>query len=453
MQLAQMITNQISERQYLPKRDAIRNSAIGESASSASGKTPGALVAYGADTVKWPVLSKKAVIGLAGEVVTTIEPHSEADPAAILIQLLVAAGNIIGPKIHCNVESTWHSLNLFACLVGETSKARKGTSWGHIKEICSIVVPKWTSDRIINGLSSAEGLISEVADDAGKRNDRRLLIVEPEFGSVLRIMRRPGNKLSPVLRNAWDGDILSILVKYGPLKATDAHISMIGHITRPELLRYLSDVEGHNGFANRQLWICVQRSKCLPEGGSLRKGEIVRLAKGLRAVKKWTQEIGAHEMKRDNGARELWASVYPSLSNGIPGLVGAATGRAEAQVLRLAALYAVLDRNEQVRSEHLQAALGVWNYCLASAQHIFGGVISQSVGDRIGEALNVAGTNGMTRTQIRDHFGRHESSQQINLALAQLASAGCISSRKEKTDGRSRTVWFAKKNPRRSVCG
>ena len=48
-------------------------------------------------------------------------------------------------------------------------------------------------------------------------------------------------------------------------------------------------------------------------------------------------------MKRDEKARELWEEVYPELSDGQPGLVGDVTSRAEAQVLRLAALYAVLD--------------------------------------------------------------------------------------------------------------
>ena len=49
-------------------------------------------------------------------------------------------------------------------------------------------------------------------DSQGKNNeivegvrDKRLLVFEGEFAQVLRVMRRDGNTLSGILRNAWDG--------------------------------------------------------------------------------------------------------------------------------------------------------------------------------------------------------------------------------------------------------
>jgi hypothetical protein len=123
----------------------------------------------------WPELPKAALYGLAGDVVRTIESHSEADPAAILIQTLAAVGNMIGPAPHCTVESTRHSLNLYAALMGESSKARKGTSWSHIEGLCSRVDKQWTLEHVTGGLSSAEGLIAEVRDGANPAIDRRLI--------------------------------------------------------------------------------------------------------------------------------------------------------------------------------------------------------------------------------------------------------------------------------------
>jgi hypothetical protein len=324
----------------------------------------------------FPSLPAEALYGLAGEIVRTIEPHSEADPAAILLQCLTACGNLIGPSAHCVVESTWHSLNLFTVLVGESSKARKGTSWGHIERLCARVDQRWAQDRVMGGLSSAEGLIAEVDDEAEPPKDRRLMVVQSEFASVLRVMSRDGNTLSPVLRAAWDSGNLRTLVKHNPLKATSAHISLVGHITRPELLRYLSDTEQHNGFANRLLWCSVVRSKCLPEGGSVPTSQIDALAERLRVVVKWAKGCGV--VQRDHAARKLWAAVYPKLSEGLPGLLGAATSRAEAQVLRLAAIFAVLDLNNIVRVEHLNAALAVWDFTFASARFIFGDATGES---------------------------------------------------------------------------
>lgn len=67
----------------------------------------------------WPVLPSAALFGLAGDIVKTIGPHTEADPMAILIQALAAAGNIVGPGLHSTVGATRHALNLFPVLVGE----------------------------------------------------------------------------------------------------------------------------------------------------------------------------------------------------------------------------------------------------------------------------------------------------------------------------------------------
>ena len=44
----------------------------------------------------WPSMNDAAYHGVAGDVVRTISPHSEADPVAVLIQFLTCAGNIIG---------------------------------------------------------------------------------------------------------------------------------------------------------------------------------------------------------------------------------------------------------------------------------------------------------------------------------------------------------------------
>ena len=357
---------------------------------------------------------------------------------------MVAFGNAIGRNIHSTAESTRHGLNLFACLVGDTSNARKGTSWGHIERLFSLALPKWFSTRVTSGLSSAEGLIVQVRDgDEGPR-DHRLLVLESRFARVLKIMQRSGNTLSTTLRSAWDGRLLSTLVKNGPLKASNAHIGIIGHITQEELIRYLSETDRYNGFSNRILWVCVRRSKCLPEGGSVPPAEIETLARRLRIVMKWARNAGDLELNRDSNARDLWFKVYPELSDGKAGLVGAVTSRGVAQVLRLSALYAVLDCSSLVRVEHLEAALALWKYCFDSAQYIFDGIVGRSLEDRIREALDSAGSAGMTKTDIRDLFGRHGSAKRIDQVLHHLASIDVISRRGVRTNGRSSTLWATK---------
>ena len=51
----------------------------------------------------------------------------------------------------------------------------------------------------------------------------------------------------------------------------------------------------------------------------------------------------------------MWCAIYEKLSEGKPGLLGAVISRAEAQVVRLALLYALLDCSKLIRAEHLEA--------------------------------------------------------------------------------------------------
>jgi hypothetical protein len=393
--------------------------------------------------ITWPSpLAPPAFLGLAGAVIRCIEPASEADPAALLFQLLVAFGNVIGRDAYAVAEATRHSMNLFAVLVGLTSKARKGTSWSHIRRLFDSVDQEWAADRIVSGLSSGEGLVEAVADrkgdDAGV-TDKRLLVMQGEFCGALRSMQREGNVLSVVLRDAWDSGHLRNLITKARV-ATGAHISVIGHITKDELRATLSETDKANGFGNRFLWIAAKRSKILPEGGVIDSAQWNKVVKALHEAVATGRAVG--EMRRDDSARGLWAEVYPELSEGQPGLLGAITSRAEAQVLRLSCLYALLDNSAIVRVEHLQAALACWKYAEDSARYIFGDSSSgDPVVDAIARALRVS-DSGLTRTDIRDLFGRNQSAARIDVALNVLLEQNKVTMQKQESGGRPTELWM-----------
>lgn len=412
----------------------------------------------------WPgPLAREAFHGLAGDFVRGIEPHTEADPIALLSQFLTYFGNVIGPAgPYYQVEGDYHYLKLFLNLVGDTSKARKGTSHGHIQNIYREVDPQWTRTRIVGGLSSGEGLIWGVRDPISKREpvkekgkhtgdyqeievdpgeaDKRLLVYEPEFATVLKVMGREGNTLSDVIRKAWDGTDLRTLTKNTPAKATGTHISIIGHITAEELRRYLDKTEMANGLGNRFIWLCVRRSKVLPHGGSIETVNFSPLIQRLTGAVEFARKAGRVSMAPDTAER--WEAVYGPLSEGKPGLTGALIARGEAQVVRLASIYALLDQSTLILPEHLQAALALWNYAEASVKFIFGNALGDPVADQIISALKFA-TNGLTRTEISNHFGRHVKSGRIVAALDLLYRHNLV--RVEQipdTGGRMAERWF-----------
>jgi hypothetical protein len=387
-------------------------------------------------------LGEAALYGLAGDVVRTLAPHTEAHPAAILLQLLAAFGNLVGPGPHCMVDATRHGLNLFVVLVGESSKARKGTSWNQIVRLFSEVDHPWLDARITTARLTASGLVYALRDQEPP-TDRRLLAVSEEFAAVLSTLRRAKGHLSPLLRSAWDSGHLRTLDGRRPLQATGTHISLIAHITQRELAQYLQPTEAHNGFANRCLWTCVQRSQCLPHGGSLSAHELSTVASELRRAIEWAGSATDILFERDDAARELWEDCYAALSQVRPGLYGAATSRAEAQVLRLSAIYAALDRTSVIGEAHLQAALAVWDYCSAGASLLFGTSTGDPTADRIKEALD-ASQDGLSRNQIRALFHGHLSCERIEAALQQLISLGVLTHYLLPSQGgRRSTVWKA----------
>ena len=187
------------------------------------------------------------------------------------------------------------------------------------------------------------------------------------------------------------------------MRATDAHIAIVAHVTRDELLRYLTATELANGFANRYLLVAVERSKLLPFGSAL---DPERLAEIRDAVRMALRFASAHRpITFDDAARERWIEIYRELSADRPGLAGAATARAEAHTVRLALTYALLDLSERICPEHLEAALAVWRYSAASAHWIFGDALSDLTADELWSAAKERPA-GLTRTEVSELFSR-----------------------------------------------
>jgi hypothetical protein len=402
----------------------------------------------------WPSLEPDALHGLAGDVVRTIEPQTESDPVALLVQFLTYFGNAAGRHAFYQVESDRHYPNLFAVLVGQSSKSRKGTSAGRIRDIMSIADAEWAARRIGSGLSSGEGLIWQVRDPIYKQKndesvledegvaDKRLLIDEREMFQALTVMKREGNTLSPIVREAWDRGDLASMTKNSPASATGAHISIIGHITEEELRRNLDHTSLMNGFANRFLYVLVRRSKFLPHGGAeLAEETLNRLAARIKRGLETACKIQRVTMAQD--ARLAWEAVYRQLSEGHGGMLGAVCGRAEAQTIRLALVYALLDGRSEIDVAHLRAALAVWSYCEQSAARIFDGCSGDPVEGQILRALRDAGSAGLRRTQISNLFGRHRAASQIESALEALAESGKAEQRKREGSGRPAEIWTA----------
>jgi hypothetical protein len=198
------------------------------------------------------------------------------------------------------------------------------------------------------------------------------LVIEEEFGRLLTVSARQGSTISPLVREAWDGDSLELQTKHERLTAEAAHVCIVGHITAHELKAKQADADLFNGFANRFLYVHAGRSKLLPEPQKMDRNALTQVGAHLGAAVTFAQNAG--ELSRTPEFRDLWHDVYSTIESQPAGglLFDSVTARATAQLLRLTLIFALLDRSPALEPVHLEAALAVWEYCEQTAAHHWG---------------------------------------------------------------------------------
>lgn len=393
--------------------------------------------------VAFPVLHQDALCGLPGKIVEAVAPHTEAHPAAILVQFLARFGCTAGPKPHVFVDNREHPARLWPLIVGKTSDGAKGTSYGVVAALFGAVEQyldatptTWRHPtlRRVSGMSSGEGLIELVRDQKGSSgekdfdegiDDKRLLVVEQEFTSALAVMERQGSTLPRVVREAWDGDPLRTLTR-SALTATETHISVIGHVTPGELRLRLKEAQVLGGTMNRTLPTASRRTKLLPDGGNVPPEVLGEFADATGQALLTAGDC--RRVERSAAAMGLWRDRYPWLRRARPdGPVASILARAAPQVIRLALAYALADGARVIDEEHLAAALAIWAYTEDTAEWMFGLHVDSAAVDALVGYISAGGRQGRTRTQISvEHFGKHKPAGEITAQLAELMRDGRV---------------------------
>jgi len=368
-------------------------------------------------------------------VVRLIKPHTEGDPVGVLGSMLAAFGNAVGRGPYVEVSATKHFANLYFGLVGKTSRGRKDSATEPVLNLMSVAAKDWYASCTASGLSSGEGVIHEIRcrreseDESGRTkvidpgvSDKRLMVSEGELAQALKVMRREGNTLSPVLRLGWDGKTLRTLVKNTPERATNPHLSILGHIIAEELMRQLYDIELANGFANRFVWLMVHRSQLLPFGGKWSEVNTVPIITRIAEALAFARE--RREVSFGKDAEEAWADAYAYLTQDRPDMFGAVTARAEAQTLRLAMLYALADRSPKIKKTHVEGAFALWRYSEWSTAQIFGRRIGDPDADSVLEALIATNGAGLSRTEVSRLFNGNRTAEEIDRIRETLSRNG-----------------------------
>jgi len=401
----------------------------------------------------WPIMQSGAAYGVIGEMGRLATEHSEADPIAVMGTALVFAATAFGRDRYVLVGDTVHHPRLFMALVGASSRARKGTSTAPVRRFFDAAeramlgtgtLPYGAPMKVSEGpLSSGEGLIDAIRDktsdeDEGGVVDKRIICLEGEFGSVLRSFQRQGNTLSNIMRVTWDGGTVAPLTKSNKIRATNPHVCLVGHITQQELNAELSSTDVWNGFANRIAWLAVRRQKLVPFPRPMSDENVDRIGKELARVIAYNHDRKGERLVMTNAAQSYWVDLYAELTQEHSGILGVVTSRAEAQALRLATTFALLDGADRIERWHVDAAITFWRYSFDSAAYIFGGVEIDPIAQKILDALS---TGSKTQTELWNFLGRHTDRAKLMSVLADLQDRGRATLEQEPTAGRPRNVW------------
>ena len=394
--------------------------------------------------------------GVIGEFMRRVEYETEAHPVALAGTLLAAIGNCIGRSPHAIVGRTAHYANLFVGIVGNTGAGRKGTGGDIVAACMRFADETWATWSQSPNLVSGEGVIDALRDPVVKMvarkgggpddfepttvdpgvPDKRLLITCPELASALKAGNRENSILSQTLREAWDGKTLRTMAKNCARTATDPHLSIVGHVTRQELVKVARESDIYGGTYNRFVFLLSDRARLLPHGGDLddlgmvpaRIGDVIEFARGVG------------RMRRSSQADRLWEQVYHELTTPVGSdLLAAVLSRGEAQTLRLSLLMALAAKRATIEVDDLAAALDLWRYSVASARVVFGQV-HDPLFEKIVSAVQTS--PGITRTGLHKRLGWKLGSAELVSALARVKAAGAIHDERLDTGGRPSERWM-----------
>lgn len=397
-----------------------------------------------------------------GAVAFEASEKTEADPAAVLLHLLAGVGAGIGTNAYADWSGRHTPARIFGLVIGQTGGG-KGLAEHVAMRLLRGAVPEWADEKVVGGLVSGEGLLAALGGDVdgGEGSpgegpplpkivtpiDHALLVVEPEFGRVLAASNREGATLSHLLRELWDKSTAASLSRQRPLRVKGAHLAVVGHVTQTELRRLADTNAIENGLLNRFLPIMVQRGELHPFGQPASAAAAARREQHeaiLRNAIEHGRRTGRVELDPD--ARDLWASTYREFAPERPFLLGALLARGVAHIQRIALLLALGDGASTVGRIHLEAAVAIWRRAAAAWQELYGEKIGDRLAERLMTALTDAGSDGLTRAEIRRAVGSNNvPASRIETALGTLRDAGYAVMAKVAgpSGGRPAEVWNA----------
>lgn len=333
------------------------------------------------------LLAPEAFHGWLGRWVKTLEPVTEADPVALLGLGLGALGHCVRENIRLQDRQP---VNQLMVLVGD-ERGGSGIAWKHVDQLFSTVSAAWK-----------KGIFIEM----------------------------PSRQYWATWAREWSLDRASLLARSRPEEVLE-------RLTHPEAI--------YSGFASRTLLLHVQGGTPRPLADNVDvDGDA---ACDLKDSLSFAERLLASPLNFSPETAGLWEEMYGRLRapRHAGPMVDIMTELAERHVPRLAGLYAVMDRSREIKTEHLLAALAVWDYSEGTLHGLFAHQTGDKRQDAVLRNLRERYPAGMTTFEVNRTVFQGNVRGGAGPLLKQLEGEGLIYSREEPASGDGRKPahrWF-----------
>lgn len=352
---------------------------------------------------------------------------SDTNPAANLAHLFTFFGASLGAYPHVlRREKIFPNLNTL--VVGETNSG-KGMSLTFVRELfdpmdedkylvapCRYVTFS-SGKKFVEYLDDTLTEVSTTSSALGG-SETRFLQINEEVASQLSTMRIPTNSLLDHLNNLYDGREISEIFRNRTIILKDIHFTGIYHTT-PELARKKIDnrlVE--QGYGNRLLIVGLPKVPYSKNHNHIDQSVFNMLQEkimnslrvgGARQQVDLTPEAEARFMELEEKYHQ------PDFGND---RINSLLKRFAKQCLKLALIIALINQEEKISLESMNAACEFMEYSRASIERLFGNNENTSPEQLILKYIGEQGT--VIKTDITRTFYSSLGIEKINAALETL---------------------------------
>ncbi|WP_431915221.1 DUF3987 domain-containing protein [Nonomuraea jabiensis] len=336
-----------------------------------------------------PVISNEAFHALFGRITDALDPYTEGSKVGVMVSLMSAYSAYIGygPTVETGKGSS--PLALWGVLVGRSGVGRKGTATGIARRVIEAAFATFAEESVVEGLpATGLGFITELTERAEGTLANPVWFIEEEGDALLSNARRDA-KVGVYLRKAFDAQTIAHKTKMDDLRVRRPHLGLIMHVQPRNWAAVAGGKDATGGTWNRLLPVWVSQSKTLPVFESSDAHEAIRqAARALRQAGDFARQVDTVTVP-GHVARVFEAKHRPIVEAMISTeAMSQYAERAMAYMIRLAGLFALSERRDEISERDFDAALALVCYSI------------ETIAVKVENFVREAGDAGRTATEI-----------------------------------------------------